>query len=131
MTKDNKQTKTFHLRCTKCDSIFSIKREIELTPEAISKMECMNCGGKIVKATEKEGKAHANALATQEAFRLAGNQRRIDDEMGLNETISITSNQEGKNKGKTEKISKKVVESIKDKVSGMGFDDNSDLKKVG
>ena len=129
MTTENKQTKTFHLRCTKCESIFSIKRETELTPEAISKMECMSCGGKIVTATEKEGRAHANALATQEAHRLAQNQRRIDGETGRNETVTITSNQEGKNKGKTEKISKKVVESIKDKVSGMGFDDDSDIRE--
>ena len=130
MTDKNKQTYTFHLRCKKCGSIFSIIKDFkEIEKLHINKLKCMSCGGSIVEATEKESKAHANALATQEAIRLAGNQQRIDDQMGLNDKIAITSNQEGKNKGKTEKVSKQVVDSIKDKVKDFGFDDESDMIK--
>jgi len=124
--KEEKKKWTFYLKCTKCSFRFSIDRESsDMKKVDITKMRCMECGEKIMWDTinfpsavkpSSKSQAKMNMEATKIAFQLASEQKRIDTGLGLNKMVPITSTQEGKNKGKTEMIPEKVVQSIEQKV---------------
>ena len=124
-----KQKKLYshYLQCVKCKFTFSIESpEKNNTRIGVDKLKCPLCGKAIQldpakfygQGKESEAqKSHINAEASKEAMRMAMQQKRIDSEMGDNQEIEVISTQEGRNKGKPMKISKKIIDSIEEKVA--------------
>ena len=116
-----------YLLCTKCRLKFSIESEEENnTKIGVDKMKCPVCNSAIqinpsmLSASggmSEEAKSGANVEATTDARRMANEQRRRDSVVGDNEEIAVTSYQEGRDKGKTMNIPKKVIESLEKKLT--------------
>ena len=66
----------------------------------------------------QRSRAKLNVEASHEARKMAIEAKREDGELKRGVLIPVTSYQEGKGKGKTEMIPKKVIESIEEKVRG-------------
>ena len=119
---------THYLACTKCKVKFSIDRPHQQnTKLKIDKMSCPVCKEPIMldvarfpasAKPSKTSQAKMNIEASREAIKMAGEAKRQDKELGEEELIPVTSYQEGKGRGKTEMIPKKVIESIEEKVKG-------------
>lgn len=128
MIKEKKEKKkwTFHLRCTKCSFKFSIERDSsDMNKVDITKMKCMICNSPIQWDTSNfpvsskpstKAQSKINTEASIEALRMANEMRKADAEAGINEEILVTNTQKGKGYGKTEKIPKKVIDSIEEKI---------------
>ena len=122
-----KKLYSHYLQCVKCKFTFSIESsEVNNIKLGIDKMKCPICSspiqldpakfygqGKVSKETQK----HINAELSTEAMKMAAEQKRIDNETGDSQEVLVTSTQEGRNKGKAMKISKKVIDSIEEKIT--------------
>lgn len=124
-TETNKQFKHY-LRCSKCLFQFQIDSdESNNTKIGLEKMKCPTCGESImmdpqflnVSGKSSKTKQHQNAMMSEFAMKQAMDQKRMDDTSGVNEEVLVRNTQKGKNFGKVEKISKKVIESIEEKVA--------------
>ena len=114
-----------YLSCVKCRFQFSIEtKESNNTKIGFDKMKCPLCSKAIqldpsmLNVSGKrsmENQSKMNAEASREAIKLAGEQKEIDRTTG-EEDVAITSYQDG-SQGKTERIPKKVIESIEEKIS--------------
>jgi len=127
MAEEKKKKYRFFLRCTKCGFKFSIERDYsDMNKVRIDKMKCMECGSPIQWDTTNfpvsskpslEAQGKTNIEMTRVALELAAKQKAMDEAIGGREMVPVTSTQKGKNKGKTEMLPKRVIESIKEKVS--------------
>jgi len=124
--KEKKEKWTFYLMCTKCSFKFSIERDSsDMKKVDITKFKCMECGEKVMWDTinfpsavkpSSESQGKMNKEATNIALRMAAEQKKIDAGLGIDKMIPVTNYQEGKNRGQTEMVPEKVVESILQKV---------------
>ena len=125
MTEEKKEW-TFHFKCTKCSFKFSINRDnSDMKKVDVKKMKCMLCGSPIQWDTinfpyavkpSSESQSKMNIEATNIALKMAAEQKRLDAELGIDRMVQVTSNQEGRNYGKTEQIPEKVIGSIEEKI---------------
>ena len=123
---EEKEKWTFHFKCTKCPFKFSIDRDSpDMKKVDVTKFRCMECGEKVMWDTinfpyavksSLESQGRINMEASKVALNLAANRKMEDSKLGVDKMIPITSTQDGKNKGRTEMIPEKVVESILQKV---------------
>ena len=123
---EEKEKWTFHFKCTKCSFKFSVDKDSpDMKKVDVTKFRCMECGEKVMWDTinfpyavksSLESQGRINIEATKMALHLAAERRMEDSKLGVDKMIPITSTQDGKNKGRTEMIPEKVVESILQKV---------------
>jgi len=118
-----------HLLCVKCHFKFRIEsEESNNTKIGVDKMKCPVCASAIQLdptllytslKPSTEAQSRMNIEASREAIRMAGEQKRVDAEMGTEKMVPVLSYQEGKGKGQTQMIPKKVIDSIEEKVKSV------------
>jgi hypothetical protein len=112
-----------HLVCIKNFHKFSIESEEENnTKIGVDKMRCPRCGSEVQldigyssTAPSFEAQAKLNIEASKMALHMAAEQKKIDEEMGLNEKVLVNP-PPGERKSPF-MLSKKVIEGIKEKVT--------------
>lgn len=119
---------THYLACTKCSVKFAFDSPHQQnTKIGIDKMKCPVCSKPVMldiahfpssAKPSKTSQAKMNIEASHEARKMAVRAKQEDRESERGIMVPVTSYQEGKGKGKTEMIPKKVIESIKEKVEG-------------
>lgn len=98
--------------CPVCGKRYDYALTVTYNPDGTK-----TCEHDVIRAKGKQQtQRHANEEASVVALRLAAEARAGDRAIGEGKMIPVTSTQEGKNKGKTEMIPEKVVESILQKV---------------
>lgn len=115
-----------HLLCVKCHFKFQIEsEESNNTKIKVDKMQCPVCASAIqldpallYTSLKPSAKAQAkmNIEASREALRMANEMKRADADAGVGKMIPVLSYQAGKERGQTQMIPKKVIDSIEEKV---------------
>jgi len=124
--EENKILYKHYLACSKCAFKFSIEHEeSNNTKIGVDKMKCPMCGKPIQidpnmlnvsGRPSMENQSKMNAEASREAQKMAGEQKRRDEETGEGREIPVTSYQKG-SQGKIERVPEKVIKSIEEKIT--------------